>query len=56
MTQPTKPTPAMMPKREHKEAVQKLKTKRETNIARSAAPPRALTQRIGQLFPELKNL
>lgn len=58
MTHPGRPSasPAIMPKRERKAAVQSLRKKREDNIARSQAAPRVLSQRIGDLFPELKAL
>lgn len=64
-----KPTPATMPKRSEvapyrapkrgskarKRVVNDLKQKREENI-RSVEPPRVLSQRIGDLFPELGSL
>lgn len=57
MTQPAKkPSPATMPKHARKQVVQNLRNKREDNIARSSAPARVLSQRIGDLFPELKSL
>lgn len=63
MNQP-KPTPATMPKRspkpaakrERKQTVKRLRDKRDENIARSSAPARVLSQRIGDLFPELGSL
>lgn len=56
MKKSSQATPAMMPKRARKQAVQQLRDKREENIARSSAPARPLHQRIGNLFPELEAL
>jgi hypothetical protein len=56
--QPVVMGPDYAPKRRasgaRKQVVQRLRTQRDDNIARSMAPPRGLTQRIGDLFPELK--
>lgn len=43
-------------KRERKQTVKRLRNQRDENIARSVEPPRVLSQRIGDLFPELKSL
>lgn len=43
-------------KRDRKQTVRQLRDSRDDNIARSSAPPRVLSQRIGDLFPELKSL
>lgn len=56
MPKRTQPTPSARPKRARKQAVQRLRDKRDDNIARSSAPARPLHQRIGDLFPELKSL